>query len=238
MPTTKNPYKRFRIIDGLLRHKTFPSRERIIKVLEENGYPISIKTFEKDIEVMRSELDLDVKYDSKRKGYYYGNNDVRFDIVFTEEELALIYMAVAHIKHFEFAHVTLQIKETIEKIAKRMHISMDKLRSISDRVHFSPSYPHTGMRKNIKDFFDGMFYKQKVQLNYKGKLYTIIPLCLVQNEDDYNWQLVGQTEDGTLLRFKIFDMDYSSMSYQFYTESDIKVKYINVNNINDEIAEG
>jgi predicted DNA-binding transcriptional regulator YafY len=208
----------------MLRHRTYPSRQRIMDVLEEHGYPISIKTFEKDIETLRYEFDLDIQYHSKRKGYYYGKDNTQFDVVFSDDELALILMALKNLRPFEGSFVVRSIISTLEKIAKRMRISIDEMKYISNRVHFGNVYPNTGMRMCLFKVLDSMFCKQKVSIRYYSdgdyKSVEIIPLYLVEDDNGYYWYTIGQRNDGSLRRYKIEDIDVQVIP-KYYDDDDV-----------------
>ena len=103
MPVSKNPYKRFSLIDNAIRRRDYPSLEKIQDLLREEGYPVSVSTLEKDLETMRSKFSMPIVYDRYQKGYAYSDENAYFDIPVTGEDVETIWMALDKLNMFRNA---------------------------------------------------------------------------------------------------------------------------------------
>lgn len=226
MPVTRNAYRRFLIIDSMLRHKTYPSKKMIMDKLKESDIDISDSMLEKDLAAMRNIMMLDIIYDRHHNGYAYGDDSTRFDVVFSEDELALIWLAVQQLKPFEYSNVTRSIISSLEKISKRMHISSDQMKYISKKVDFVYAGPNTGMRMTLRILFDALFYRQKVSFRYykngEEKWYNMIPLKLIEDDNEYDWHFEGLGNDGTVTSFRVYYISDVAHTGDTYTEEEIK----------------
>ena len=122
MPISKNPYKRYRIIDGMLRRRFCPSKREIMEKLSQEGYPISERCFENDLEALRSKMNLPVEYDRYQNGYYYTDENARLDVVFTDDEIELIWLAVSNFNQAEDLVALSELRCSIERLMRRMYI--------------------------------------------------------------------------------------------------------------------
>lgn len=112
---TKNTDRRDYLIIRRIMKGDRPSQELIKEYLEDNGCkPINIRTFQRDLENIRSNYDLAVKYDPATKGYYIDEQESTHDL---EQVMRFVELA-----------------ETTEALAG----SIDKRRSIAPYVSFSP----------------------------------------------------------------------------------------------------
>jgi len=63
-------FKRYTLLMGWLSRKTFPTLHKLIKLLEDEGFNISGRTLQRDIEHLRNEFGIEILFDADRKGYY------------------------------------------------------------------------------------------------------------------------------------------------------------------------
>lgn len=112
---TKNTDRRDYLIIRRIMKGDRPSREAIIKYLIGNGCKeIGIRTFQRDIETIRSNFDLAVEYDPVANGYY-------IDIDASTRDLGEVMRFV-------------ELAETTEVLAA----SLEERRSIAPYISFSP----------------------------------------------------------------------------------------------------
>lgn len=78
---TKNTDRRDYLIIRRIMKSDYPSREQIAEYLKDNGCkPINMRTFQRDLENIRSNYDLSIKYDPQRRGYYINTEETTRDL--------------------------------------------------------------------------------------------------------------------------------------------------------------
>lgn len=78
---TKNTDRRDYLIIRRIMRNDYPPREVIIAYLEDNGCQnITMRTFQRDLENIRSNYDLSIKYDTQKRGYYIDAEETTRDL--------------------------------------------------------------------------------------------------------------------------------------------------------------
>ncbi len=67
--------KRYQLILEKLRYHSYPSFEEIQSFLHEQGFEISKRTLQRDIDAIRNEFSVSILFDRSRKGYYIDQDD-------------------------------------------------------------------------------------------------------------------------------------------------------------------
>ena len=67
--------KRYQLILDKLRYNSYPSFEEIQNFLHEQGFEISKRTLQRDIDAVRNEFSVSIRFDRSRKGYYVDKDD-------------------------------------------------------------------------------------------------------------------------------------------------------------------
>ncbi|HEY6978925.1 MAG TPA: WYL domain-containing protein [Chitinophagaceae bacterium] len=67
--------KRYQLILEKLRYNIYPSFEDIQNFLHEQGFEISKRTLQRDIDAIRNEFSVSILFDRSRPGYYIDTND-------------------------------------------------------------------------------------------------------------------------------------------------------------------
>jgi predicted DNA-binding transcriptional regulator YafY len=67
--------KRYQLILEKLRYNSYPSFEEIKDFLHEQGFEISKRTLQRDIEAVRNEFSVSILFERSRKGYYIDVED-------------------------------------------------------------------------------------------------------------------------------------------------------------------
>src|SRR5215831_6911377 len=62
--------KRYQLILEKLRYNSYPSFEEIKNFLHDQGFEISKRTLQRDIDAIRNEFSVSILFDRGRKGYY------------------------------------------------------------------------------------------------------------------------------------------------------------------------
>jgi predicted DNA-binding transcriptional regulator YafY len=91
----KNIYERFIWLDDRVRAKKYPNATTLAEKFE-----ISTKTAQRDIEFMKYRLQCPMKYDARRKGYYYEDDTF---------SLPMITLMRAHLGEYE--HLEAKMKQ-------------------------------------------------------------------------------------------------------------------------------
>lgn len=78
---TKNTDRRDYLIIRRIMKNDYPNREEIMEYLEDNGCrKIDMRTFQRDLENIRSNYDLSINYDTKKRGYYIDTEETTRDL--------------------------------------------------------------------------------------------------------------------------------------------------------------
>jgi len=86
---------RYFLIVEKVRRSNYPSLDTISQYLSEQGFEISNRTLQRDIEALRIEFNIDLSYDRLEKGYFIERMDsetesaIRFLEIATESEIVL-----------------------------------------------------------------------------------------------------------------------------------------------------
>ena len=67
--------KRYQLILEKLRYNSYPSFEEIQSFLHEQGFEISKRTLQRDIDAVRNEFSVSILFNRSRKGYYIDQDD-------------------------------------------------------------------------------------------------------------------------------------------------------------------
>lgn len=73
--STQGTIKRYLLIFEKLERGRFPSFRDIRSFLGEKGFELSDRTISRDIDQMRNEFRIDIRYDSEKNGYYLDKED-------------------------------------------------------------------------------------------------------------------------------------------------------------------
>ena len=88
----KNHIERILHIDRLLRENAYPSRGEIAE-----GFEVSVKTVERDLEYMRDRLGAPLEYDREKRGFYYNEEGFYLPALYMGEGEALALFLSHHI---------------------------------------------------------------------------------------------------------------------------------------------
>jgi predicted DNA-binding transcriptional regulator YafY len=153
MPVSKNAYKRYLIIHNFLNKslQVPKSKERILEILEDEGFKISPSMIEKDLYAMRNTFELPIKYkheyDADYGGYYYPERNVSFDIPMDDDVVKTIYGALNQLALFENTTAFRNAKESLQKIMTRLDIDL-KLKGpgMEDIIFYETQTNFSGIR--------------------------------------------------------------------------------------------
>ncbi|HHY39200.1 MAG TPA: WYL domain-containing protein [Clostridia bacterium] len=105
-------FSRIYEIDKRIRANSYPGVRRLAQEFE-----VSKRTIERDLSFMRDFFGAPLRYDPKRRGYYYAGGDFKLPSVsLTEGEAVAIFLAQKTLRHYKGTPYENQIKRAIEKI--------------------------------------------------------------------------------------------------------------------------
>lgn len=105
-------FSRIYEIDKRIRANSYPSVGKLSQEFE-----VSKRTIERDLSFMRDFFGAPLRYDPKRRGYYYAGGDFKLPPVsLTEGEAVAIFLAQKVLGHYKGTPYENQIKRAIEKI--------------------------------------------------------------------------------------------------------------------------
>jgi len=161
-----------------IKHSEYPSFEIIKDYLFEHGFEVGDRTIQRDIEQIRNEFGIDIKYDRYENGYYIDfKNSINIE------------------SFFRF----LEIVNTAELLTESLNESKDVLKYIS----FDAEGSFEG-NKNLKPLLVAIKDHRKISFEHfnfytnKVKKYTIKPYLLKEYQN--RWYLIGISDNAKELR--------------------------------------
>jgi len=145
VPSTKNPLRRYKIIDRCLRTISFPDKKYLRSACEEELYgggerneKICNSTIEKDMLTMREEYDAPIAYNRLKKGYYYTDPNFSMDgLPLTNSDVNALRFAANTLSQFKDVEVFSEFGNAIDKIIERLSLSMHtKPKELKQYVQF------------------------------------------------------------------------------------------------------
>ncbi|KER09471.1 MAG: hypothetical protein HY22_11065 [[Candidatus Thermochlorobacteriaceae] bacterium GBChlB] len=111
-PSAPPSHRRLIKIDELIRAKKYPNKPALAKQLE-----VSEKTIQRDIDYMKRDLDAPIKFDSKKNGYcYIEENYFLPSLNLNEKNLFALVVAEKILKHYESASYYSELKSAMDKL--------------------------------------------------------------------------------------------------------------------------
>lgn len=228
MAISKSAYKRYRIIDKMVRntYKPYPSLEDIQEACESSlDYTPSLDTLEKDIRNMKQAdvLDAPIVYCRKNKGYYYSNPNFSINTIpLTDDDILTIKESLDLIKNLGGNN----------RVNERFSYAIQKILSA-----FKEEFPEGNIERKIiqTDYVEGAkgfenfnklleACKKQQPLSFvhysysKRKFSTVIAHPIRLKEFDNKWYLIAYSERHEALR--TFGLD------RIYEPNLLKRKYI------------
>lgn len=171
MPSVKNQYLRYRILNSCFtnRQKPYWSIADLIKKLSEHDIIVDRRTLERDFEAMRHSEELGynapIAYDKKEKAFYY--SDPRFSIdaaPLTAEDIEALTVATNILQQYKGVQLVQQFEGVMDKLSKVVHhLKKPEEQKI---IAFEKSPYYKG-----NDFFDSVLHaitsKQPLRITYR-----------------------------------------------------------------------
>lgn len=235
MPISKSAYRRYKIIDLLIRNtsKPYPSIEDIKDAcLDKLDFFPSENTIEKDIKNMKlpepDGFDAPIKYCRKNMGYYYTNPNFSINNTgLTNLDIDSIKQSVDLLQSIGGARVSIKFKQAIDKILTTFQEDFPE--SDVNRKLIQTDYVN-GSRgfKNFDVLFSACKDKNPISFVHysfqKREYKAVIVHPIILKEFDNRWYLIGFSEYHNSLRTFGFDRIYEPIPVKIkYKASDAKL---------------
>jgi predicted DNA-binding transcriptional regulator YafY len=121
MPTNKNAYLRYRIIDECLRNRIkYFNRDAIAdRLVEKLGYEVSIHTVDKDLRAMKDEFDAPIVFDKFNNRYCYSSNFSLVGIELNQDEENALNTSLSMLDILKDTKYAKSYKGLIQKLITR-----------------------------------------------------------------------------------------------------------------------
>ena len=118
MPTNKNAYLRFRIIDECLRNKNkyFNRYTLADRISEKLGYTVSVNTVDKDLRSMKEDFGAPIEHNRFSNNYFYSKSFSLAGIELDEEEEDALNMSLATLDILKDTKYAKSYKNIIQKL--------------------------------------------------------------------------------------------------------------------------
>lgn len=175
--------KRYYLIINLVKENQKPSKRKILEMLDSNGFNISKRTLESDIEDIQNELGIELVYDRSKNGYY----------IDLEESENLVYM-------LQFLELSISTQMMIDSLKEGkealQYISFDSSDNLTGVHRLRDLFMAIKTHRIIS--FDHTSFQTGVTINY-----CIHPYLL--KEYKRRWFLYGYVP--SLEDFRIFGIE-------------------------------
>jgi predicted DNA-binding transcriptional regulator YafY len=223
MPISKSAYRRYKVIDLLIRNTTKPYptiddfQEACLRKLD--FYP-SADTLEKDIKNMKlpepDGFDAPIKYCRKHMGYYYTNPNFSINQVgLTDHDIETLKESIDLLQNIGGSRVSVRFKQAIDKILTTFQ--EDFPQSDTNRKLILTDYVK-GSRgfKNFDMLFSACKNKTPISFVHysfqKRAFKAVIVHPVLLKEFDSRWYLIGYSEYHQALRTFGFDRIYEPIA--------------------------
>jgi len=144
MPKTKPqsynrpPWERMMRFHNLIQDDTFPNCTQVSKEFE-----VSLRTIMRDVEFMKSRLNLPLEFDSKRNGYYYSEPVEQFpQIPFSEAEVFAMLVAHKAIAQYKGTPFETPLELAFRRLTGQLDSSAKfSLGNLNEALSFRPFAP-------------------------------------------------------------------------------------------------
>ena len=222
MAISRSAYRRYKVIDSLLRNtsRPYPSINDIQDActIKLDMTP-SIDTIEKDIRNMKMPepdgLDAPIVYCRTNKGYYYTNPKYSINSVgLTDTDIDSIKEALDLVKNIGGSKVSIRFKQAIDKILTSYKEEFPE--SDSNRILIQTDYVN-GSRgfKHFDILFSACKNRYPISFSHysfqKRAFKSVIIHPVLLKEFDNRWYIVGYSENHQSLRTFGFDRIYEPL---------------------------
>jgi predicted DNA-binding transcriptional regulator YafY len=224
MPTNKNAYQRYVVIDSMLRNKMrpYPTMQELIDACWDRlQIETTLNTLEKDIKQMKRSVpdgfDAPISYDRYHRGYYYTDPDFKLgnldlstdDIASIRESLALVQSIGAGRIDEKFSHAMQKVLATVAEVYEQPQNKQAAAYLQTMSVPPSRGFEHFELfAKACREQIPVSF----VRYAYRKRRFTTVFLHpFLIKEFDNKWYLFGYSEKHGAVRHFGFDRIFSPL---------------------------
>ena len=228
MPANKSAFKRYMIIDALLRNKMrpYPTMQDIISACEDKDVYISPESIQKDMAFMRGSapdgFDAPIKFNRTHGGYEYTQPDYSImKVALSEEEIMAVIESLDLMRTMGGAHFSHKFNSAMEKV---LSTSMEEFDSLKKEIPVLQTMSMPASR-GFENF--DLIYKacqrqipiSFVHYSYRKRSFKAIILHpFLIKEFDNKWYVYGFSEAHQEIR--VFGLD------RMYGPLMLKLKYV------------
>lgn len=206
MPSSKNPFLRYRIINACLTNpkKPYPTLEEIKTALAREDIVVEIRAIEGDLEAMRYDKQLGynapIAYSRKHRGYQYTDPTYSTEkLPLTREELEAFRFTVESLGRFKGAEVLQQVQGIFGKLDKVMTQQLNARPHAQDApVVAFEEVPYSHGIEHFDRLYKAITKQQPLNIRYKrfdtdtASDHLFHPYLL--KEYKFRWYLLGYSE--------------------------------------------
>ena len=241
MPKNKEALKRYRIIHNILRRGGKHKTSRIVKICNDAGIPVKLRTIQTDLKDLAEDTELGfflpIEKDESSKTYYYTEIPKN---IFPSVELepgevnALLFYAKT-VNQYKDYPVFKDITNAVQKVIDNSNISPEiKKLFEKETLLETEKHPEVGCSELIAEILDAISMKKIIEIEYqkfddKIKKHKIKPILL--KEDKQLWYIIGlsikresiitlaldRIVDITILDEDFDSIDFDSLEYFKYS---------------------
>jgi predicted DNA-binding transcriptional regulator YafY len=224
MPKNKNAYLRYRAIDRLLSTgRTFSKKQLLEGIENDLGFEVSTFTFDKDLQVLRYNLQAPIEYDSGLKGYYY--TDKKFSLFKTElddNETSALEFASEALNTLSNVELVQEAQTVLANLYGR--IQQAEKRS-GQQIIFKPTTTPVKGVEWLNELYKTIEQERAITIKYyklqtdEIKTHTISPYILRQYND--LWYVIAWSADRELTLVFALDRirEISSANVSYFVDT-------------------
>jgi predicted DNA-binding transcriptional regulator YafY len=222
----KNIYERFIWFDYRARTKKYPNATSLAE-----NFEISTKTAQRDIEFMRGRLNCPLKYDVRKKGYYYENETFSLPMVYlSSDELSSLLIAKKMLQDIGRGKLGDEISSIIRKITNLVSKHTAFGESVDERFSFQLIGYSPVPEGTFKIVLEGCLRRRRLTFTYQSParhekdFRTVDPYHLLNYMG--TWHLIGYCHMRGMIRDfvlgRILDVELLDETFEKPEDFDIK----------------
>ena len=203
MSNHKEALKRYRIIHNILRRGGKHKTSRILKVCNDAGIPVKLRTIQKDLEDLAEDTQLGfflpIKKDTATKTYYYEYipNSIFPSLELNSEEVTALLFYARTVSQYEQYPLFKEISNAVKKVIENSNIA-PRVKELFEKQNIleTEKHPPISGTELIADILDAITTRKVLEVDYqkfddKIKEHYLKPILL--KEDKKFWYIIGKT---------------------------------------------
>ena len=153
-------------IHRLIENKEYPNCRRMAEEFE-----MSVRTLKRDIDFMRTRLDLPIEFDGQRNGYCYTLPVAQFpQVPMSEADTFTMFVANKAIEQYHGTPLQKMLETTFRKLTGQLDASLRfSLGSLDGAISFRPFAPGDAELKEFELLMRGVNERRPVRFMYRNR---------------------------------------------------------------------